>query len=292
MFGQEAKLAALINRDPPQLLYKRLPVIGIPSTAVPNEQALVAELQAKLGPGADPERLLFQIRSSRGKTHWAVNSYLRDVMTSSAPGQEDFRPSRPGRTAAAAAAAAAALPPQLQPQPTADGPGQGSTGAGNVSGAPPQSAAIGTATAGTCGVARTQPVCCTGCYCEPPQRPPPLLGPIPPESESGSRSVAVQCSEEQQQQQPWMAAPTVNPQAQPVRQSVFGSGPIGRTSSADVDVDGGGGSSSGSGGSTGMSCYGGLSLDCLPVSLLEAVFRHLDYRSLSAAAMTSRSMSL
>ncbi|GFR45004.1 hypothetical protein Agub_g6314 [Astrephomene gubernaculifera] len=93
MFGHAAKLSALINKDPPQL---------------PNEDALVAELRAKLGPGADPEKLLFQVRSSRGKTHWAVNSYLRDVMTSSTPGQEDFRPRRPAAAGPAATPAAAA----------------------------------------------------------------------------------------------------------------------------------------------------------------------------------------
>eukprot|EP00955_Chlamydomonas_euryale_P086516 364220-Chlamydomonas_euryale.AAC.5 len=38
---------------------------------LPNEQALAAELRIKLGPFADTERVLYHVRASGGKLHWA-----------------------------------------------------------------------------------------------------------------------------------------------------------------------------------------------------------------------------
>ncbi|GLI70760.1 hypothetical protein VaNZ11_015789, partial [Volvox africanus] len=229
MFGQEAKLAALINRDPAQ---------------VPNEQALVTELRAKLGPGADPGKLLFQIRSARGKTHWAVNSYLRDVMTSSTPGQEDFRPSRPARTtttttttttAAAAAAAAAAT-----------------TTAANLPSSSMSPTATGIATAITDADAESDLLLPGG-----PREPP--------------SSVITDCLEGRLDRSKSTAA---------------------EISTESVGAGDGGSGSGCSGSGCSCSCLGAPGLDSLPVSLLEAVFRHLDYRSLCAAAMASRAMSL
>lgn len=36
-----------------------------------NETELLAQLRLKLGPAADGGKLLFQLRSARGKMHWA-----------------------------------------------------------------------------------------------------------------------------------------------------------------------------------------------------------------------------
>lgn len=38
---------------------------------IPNEVELLRELRAKVGPHSNNQRLLFHIRSSRGKLHWA-----------------------------------------------------------------------------------------------------------------------------------------------------------------------------------------------------------------------------
>ncbi|MEW5308256.1 MAG: hypothetical protein WDW38_000229 [Sanguina aurantia] len=77
--GLEAKLA--INRDP---------------APIPNEVELLRELRAKVGPHSNNQRLLFHIRSSRGKLHWAVNSYFREVLCDLIPGSRaDFLPPTP-----------------------------------------------------------------------------------------------------------------------------------------------------------------------------------------------------
>ncbi|GIL82385.1 hypothetical protein Vretimale_11837 [Volvox reticuliferus] len=240
MFGQEAKLAALINRDPPQ---------------VPNEQALVAELRAKLGPGADPGKLLFQIRSARGKTHWAVNSYLREVMTSSTPGHEDFQPSRPARTplptpppavaVAVAAAAAEGVPSDSVAAATA-GAAQFDGGGATIAIATAVSDADAESNLPICGHSEPPGLATTGC------------------SRGQRHSSLIQPD-----------ATAIGMSAEPVSGS-----------------DGDGGSSTGSSICGGFSCLGAPSLDSLPVSLLEAVFRHLDYRSLCAAAMASKTMSV
>lgn len=88
---------------------------------LPNEQSLVAELRAKLGPGPDQDKILFSIRSARGKTHWAVNSYLRDIMSAGCvPGEEDFHPGR-ARVQTSGAAGPTAVASTAEGQ-TADDP--------------------------------------------------------------------------------------------------------------------------------------------------------------------------
>eukprot|EP00878_Enallax_costatus_P010142 GHUV01010587.1.p1 GENE.GHUV01010587.1~~GHUV01010587.1.p1 ORF type:complete len:522 (+),score=175.53 GHUV01010587.1:134-1699(+) len=57
---------------------------------VPNEQELLTTVVAKVGPFADKEKLLYHIRVSAGKVHWAVNSYLRSILAAPAPDREDF----------------------------------------------------------------------------------------------------------------------------------------------------------------------------------------------------------
>ncbi len=55
--------------------------MGLPVLQVENEKELLQTLRAKLGPTPDEDRLLYHIRSARGKLHWAVNSYLREAMS-------------------------------------------------------------------------------------------------------------------------------------------------------------------------------------------------------------------
>jgi len=52
--------------------------------------------RVKLGPHADSARLLYHIRITRGKLHWSVNSYFRDVMAEgTCPGLPyDFQPKK------------------------------------------------------------------------------------------------------------------------------------------------------------------------------------------------------
>ena len=59
MFPGGPRLAGIIMREPP---------------ALPNEQELLVELRRKLGCWADQGKLLYQVRSSRGKLHWAGRS--------------------------------------------------------------------------------------------------------------------------------------------------------------------------------------------------------------------------
>lgn len=74
MFGSTAKLvAALVQNEP---------------AAVENEAQLMRELRFKLGDYASETRLLHFLRVSRGKIHWAVNSYLREAL-SKAPARQD-----------------------------------------------------------------------------------------------------------------------------------------------------------------------------------------------------------
>lgn len=61
-FFPGARLANLFVRDPPELA---------------GEQQLVQELRQRLGCHADEGRLLYQVRSSRGKMHWAGETHGR-----------------------------------------------------------------------------------------------------------------------------------------------------------------------------------------------------------------------
>ncbi|KAG1658762.1 hypothetical protein FOA52_001304 [Chlamydomonas sp. UWO 241] len=71
-FGREQVIAAA-SRDPPR---------------IENEVELAAQLRLKLGPHADDQRVLYHVRASGGKLHWAVNSYFRD--TFNAPPRDHF----------------------------------------------------------------------------------------------------------------------------------------------------------------------------------------------------------
>lgn len=80
MFGEEAKLAVLTAVNP-------APVAG--------EEAALQSLRRKLGPYANQDKLVFHIRTARGKVHWAVNSYFRDVLCEANNGiVADFRHKR------------------------------------------------------------------------------------------------------------------------------------------------------------------------------------------------------
>lgn len=93
MFGVDAKLAVLSARNPPQLA---------------NEQDLLQEMLRKLGPYCSESLILFHIRNSKGKLHWAVNSYFREVLTNANGGEYDYErkisvPSSVASTSAAGA---------------------------------------------------------------------------------------------------------------------------------------------------------------------------------------------
>ncbi|KAJ9517460.1 hypothetical protein QJQ45_024918 [Haematococcus lacustris] len=75
---------------------------------LPNELVLLDELRIKLGPQPPTDRLLHHIRASRGKLHWSVNSYFRELMSGSRQ-----QGSRDPSTRCPPAA------PSLPPQPTA-----------------------------------------------------------------------------------------------------------------------------------------------------------------------------
>lgn len=74
-----------------------------------NEEELISLLRKKLGPWADETKLVYHIRNSRGKLHWAVNSYFREVLSLPEAAAEDFR-HRPAVPSAAPQAAAGAEP--------------------------------------------------------------------------------------------------------------------------------------------------------------------------------------
>lgn len=53
----------------------------------------MAQLREKVGSYASIDRLLYHIRAARGKLHWSINSYFREVMVAPMPsGLPDFHP--------------------------------------------------------------------------------------------------------------------------------------------------------------------------------------------------------
>eukprot|EP00877_Chromochloris_zofingiensis_P008437 jgi/Chrzof1/3847/Cz13g11010.t1 len=87
MFGLDVK-QAILNLSAP--------------SAVENEDELLANLRQKVGPYADVDKLLFFLRISKGKVHWAVNSYFRATLLQPQEGlREDFDVQTAGASASA-----------------------------------------------------------------------------------------------------------------------------------------------------------------------------------------------
>lgn len=83
LFGPGLKAQLLVTANMPE---------------VPDEAKLLQAVVDKVGPNANKEKLLWHLRASRGKVHWAVNSYLRAVLGEGPPVEhpsehrEDFDP--------------------------------------------------------------------------------------------------------------------------------------------------------------------------------------------------------
>lgn len=129
---------------------------------VENEEELLAQLREKVGMYASADRLLYHIRAARGKLHWSINSYFREVMVAPMEnGVPDFHPR--ARSSAAQLGACSTTGQQVQQEPAA-GPGSGAAAnAQQPDGVPPPlegpQAPIAAATSGTSGASAHAVAC-------------------------------------------------------------------------------------------------------------------------------------
>lgn len=88
---------------------------------LPNETALLQLLRQRVGPHASKERIQHHLRTTRGRIHWAANSYFREAVGAAASSTPEYYPCTGGLGASSNGSNTAAAASSI---PTAGSPGR------------------------------------------------------------------------------------------------------------------------------------------------------------------------